>query len=122
MVAARAGDERPGTVRRQHADPGLQPERTSLAWNRTMVALVVAGVLFLRWVPGHGWFPLVLTALTVVAAVAIAAGQARRYHLGARGIRTGRIDADLMAVAWTTAAVVLLAVLALLVVVALPLR
>ncbi|WP_043443196.1 DUF202 domain-containing protein [Arthrobacter sp. L77] len=107
---------------RPHEDPGLQPERTTLAWNRTMLALVIAGVLLLRWVPRHGWFPLGLTLLTAATALAITAGQARRYRRSARGIREGRIDADVAGVLGTTVAVALLGALALVVVVALPLR
>lgn len=109
-------------ARRLHADPGLQPERTTLAWNRTVLALVVAGLLLLRWVPGHGGFPLVLTLLTIVTALVIAGGQARRYRRSSRGIRDGRVEADVVGVLGTTAAVALLGALALVVVVALPLR
>lgn len=103
-------------------DPGLQPERTSLAWNRTLLALILAGVLLLRWVPLHGWFPLVISGLTVCIALGIATGQGRRYRRDVRGMRSGRIGADVVGVGWMAAAVALVSVLALVVVVALPLH
>lgn len=40
-----AADERPDQV----FDPGLQQERTALAWERTAIASMVAGVLLARY-------------------------------------------------------------------------
>ena len=37
-----------------HSDPGLQPERTTLAWTRTVVAMLVVGAVMLRWAHLYG--------------------------------------------------------------------
>ncbi|NKX52859.1 DUF202 domain-containing protein, partial [Arthrobacter deserti] len=55
----------------RHTDAGLQPERTALAWTRTTLALVVASVFFLRWMPSHGWFTATLIIVTAGTALAI---------------------------------------------------
>jgi hypothetical protein len=74
----------PGPV---HYDPGLQPERTSLAWGRTCLAMVVAAAVFLRWVPHHGWFVGILVAVTPASALAINRTQKRCYRRAVRGSR-----------------------------------
>ncbi len=50
-------------------DAGLQPERTSLSWNRTALSLVVGGVAGLKVLPD-----LIGPAGLAVAAVVIACG------------------------------------------------
>lgn len=76
-----------------HADLGLQPERTWLAWRRTLVSLVAASLLFLRWVPHHGDFAYLMVGLALTAALAIGLGQQRRYQRGVQAMHVGRAQA-----------------------------
>jgi Cu2+-exporting ATPase len=48
-------------------DPGLQPERTALAWGRTVLTLIAASAVCLRWLPDQGPFVLAMFGLTVAA-------------------------------------------------------
>lgn len=110
-------------------DPGLQPERTSLAWGRTMLAMVVASMLFLRWIPDYGWFPVILISLALVTAAGVYLGQRRRYTRreaentagGGEETRYGRAHDDAVAVVVTGAAVVVLGILGIYTILALPL-
>ncbi|ANJ26477.1 DUF202 domain-containing protein [Agromyces aureus] len=66
-------------------DPGLQPERTALAWSRTGLAIAVNAVLVLRNGLSSNQ-PALASAgvvLFVLAAVAIAHGTVRRRQLDA---------------------------------------
>lgn len=87
-----------------HQDPGLQPERTSLAWGRTMMALITVSAIFLRWLPLHGFPVLALFTVSVASAGTIYFTQRRRYRASSHGISTGRLGADAAAVLWTTTA------------------
>ncbi len=49
-------------------DPGLQPERTALAWQRTSIGFVGAAMLFLRWGTQHGPVVVVVTVLAALVA------------------------------------------------------
>lgn len=69
------------------ADPGLQPERTTLSWSRTGLALVTASAVFLRWLPHYGPRMLLLPLLTLVCAIAITMTHNRRTHRAVAGIR-----------------------------------
>ncbi|GAB2563839.1 DUF202 domain-containing protein [Leucobacter ruminantium] len=83
---------------RVSADPGLQPERTSMAWGRTTFAFVVASSVFLRWLPHFGARVLLLVVLGACAALAIFASQFRRYRCYAEGIERERLHSDPVAV------------------------
>lgn len=99
---------------RAHDDPGLQPERTALAWARTLLSLVAASALLLRWIPQHG----AAIALPLGAAAVLALGiwlrQGLRYQRGARGIAEDAPAADPLEVAAVGGAVVVLGALSLL--------
>ena len=103
-----------------HEDPGLQPERTSLAWGRTLLTMITVSALFLRWMPFHGAFVGVLVALSLATALGIWITQKRRYTRSASGVKSGRIQADVVSVLWIGASVVVLGCLGLYTVIYLP--
>ncbi|GAB6387609.1 DUF202 domain-containing protein [Stutzerimonas marianensis] len=103
-----------------HEDPGLQPERTSLAWGRTLLTLITVSALFLRWMPYHGVFVGMLVAVSLLTALGIWLTQQRRYNRSSTGLKSGRIQADLVSVLWLGASVVALSVLGLYTVLFLP--
>ncbi len=103
-----------------HEDPGLQPERTSLAWGRTLLTMLTVSSLFLRWMPYHGTFVAMLIALSLLTALGIWTTQRHRYTRSASGLKSGRIQADAVSVLWLGASVSILAVLGLYTVIFLP--
>lgn len=78
-----------------HHDIGLQPERTLLAWRRTLLSLMGVSALFLRWVPQHGVFAFGLIGLAMLAVTGIWLGQWQRYRVSTRGINDDRTPAPL---------------------------
>lgn len=70
-------------------DPGLQPERTELAWRRTVAALTVAALVSLRVLPPvlGGWAVAVSTA-GVLAGGALWVAADRRAGAVDRALRT----------------------------------
>ena len=94
-----------------HPDPGLQPERTVLSWERTMLALCTAAALHLRWLPSHGGFVLSLVTVALGLATGIYVTQRIRYRRSAAGISGERITPDTPAVLVTAGSCVLLGAL-----------
>lgn len=62
--------------------PGLQPERTALAWTRTAAVALVSGVLLVRF-GIHGGDPLPIAAAVAALALAVFALRRRRLRLSA---------------------------------------
>ncbi|MDQ0864510.1 DUF202 domain-containing protein [Arthrobacter globiformis] len=105
-----------------HGDPGLQPERTDMAWGRTTLSLTVAAAIFLRWMPDHGWFTATLVAAAIVTALAINLTRKRRFHRAINGIKGEAITADVASTAAVAASVIILAALGICTVLLIPLE
>lgn len=84
-----------------HEDPGLQPERTTLAWSRTMMAFATVSAIFLRWLPHHGPPILIMFAISVAVAGTIHLTQRGRYNTSTQGIIAETVSAETSAVLWT---------------------
>lgn len=66
--------------RRHRRDPGLQPERTTLAWRRVAIAFVGVGLASLKVTAQVlGPFAVATAALLVGGAAILLAGSHRRY-------------------------------------------
>jgi hypothetical protein len=103
-----------------HEDPGLQPERTSLAWGRTLLTMITVSALFLRWMPYHGAFVGALIAVSLITALGIWTTQQRRYTRSASGLKSGRIHAHALSILWLGTSVSVLGALGLYTVIFLP--
>lgn len=100
-------------------DSGLQNERTTLAWSRSVLALLVCGLLTATLAASWHWVPAVVVVLMVAGSTAGLRRSARRRYLAAssalasqRPLPDGRLGAALVlgvAVlgAWAVALVVI---------------
>lgn len=93
------------TPLRLHEDPGLQPERTTLAWTRTAVSLSIMSMLWTRWSHLFGGAVFVMIALIMTAALAIGWTQRTRYRVSAMGLAQNRIRASTRGIFSLTAAI-----------------
>jgi uncharacterized membrane protein YidH (DUF202 family) len=76
-------------------DPGLQPERTGLAWRRTMISLAVVSLAGVRFLHSEGAWLFVPVLVGLVAAIALLVGSERRYR--SRQVRAGGLLVPLTA-------------------------
>jgi uncharacterized membrane protein YidH (DUF202 family) len=74
-------------LRQDARDPGLQPERTALAWRRTATGLLLNAVLALRvgWVEESAGLVATSLALILAAACVFVVGSSRGSQLAAHG-------------------------------------
>ena len=94
-----------------HADPGLQPERTTQSWLRTSLTMTVVSLLFVRWINVFEGLSIVVFVVCIGLAIAAISMQVRRYRLGSVSIRDERGRPTPWAVLFLTSSVCLIAVL-----------
>ncbi|MDU4252122.1 DUF202 domain-containing protein [Pseudomonas sp.] len=91
------------------SDGGLQAERTTLAWTRTLLVLLVLAALLLRRIGELSALALVPAALLAGCALACLLGQARHYRRSCRALAGDRHGGNGCAVAGLCLALMLTA-------------
>ncbi|SDC07297.1 Uncharacterized membrane protein YidH, DUF202 family [Raineyella antarctica] len=75
-----------------HDDPGLQPERTQLAWVRTTLSFMAVGLLALRLGVTAGIDVSAIILVIVAVVVLVVANDARRHRRSVHGINQGVVE------------------------------
>ncbi|MGP6173189.1 DUF202 domain-containing protein [Corynebacterium sp. A21] len=103
--------DRPQPIRResrlQHQDPGLQPERTDMAWTRTALAYALCAAVLLRWAWVLGPMVLLLVLGLLAVSLTVALTQDRRYRRLVHSIVAEQAPANLGGVLLMSGALVL---------------
>lgn len=84
-----------------------------MSWDRTLLALCVTSMMFVRWYPTEGLITLLPAALCGTAALTVHVTQRRRYAQQSAGIAVEQVRADVWAVLWTVGLVFVLTACAL---------
>ncbi len=79
-------------------DLGLQPERTSLSWTRTALAMLVASLTLLRWSQPYSALVFGGIGLLGFIALVIIARNRAQYRVGAEGIEQEQVRANVFGV------------------------
>lgn len=74
-----------------HTDPGLQPERTTLAWTRTTLSLLVVAVLMARMLTLYAMPMAPALAVIGVVIIGVMLDQTRRHRRAVLGIVQSRL-------------------------------
>lgn len=82
--------DQPPVAQAEPFDPGLQPERTALAWRRTSLSVTVGALISLRVLP-HYWgaWGLILAGAGVVLSLLVIVLAHRRYQTHHHRLTTG---------------------------------
>lgn len=86
-----------------HNDPGLQPERTTLSWSRTVLATCVCSATLVKFVYTFGPAVFGAVAVLLTGAVTILLTQRGRYAGQVRGINNDSVQPNVRGVFSITA-------------------
>lgn len=93
-----------------HTDPGLQPERTSMSWTRTAVAMLVVSLTLLRWADVYGPAIFALIGVLLLCAVYVVLSNRADYLREVSGLEQESLAPNIRRVLVMASAVLLLGI------------